>query len=62
MTKKLKQKFKHLEDKKRFQGEKKSFYIIFKELSVAKNGIRPASAPINVIYLFVCTSYLLHFH
>ena len=44
MTKKSRQKFKYLENKKSFYGEIKVFFIIFKELSVAKNCFRRESA------------------
>ena len=47
MTKTSKQKFKYLENEKRFQGETKVFFIRFKELSVAKNCLRPESAPLK---------------
>ena len=46
MTKKSRQKHKYLENEKSFLGEIKSFFIIFKGLSVAKNCLRPESAPI----------------
>ena len=47
MTKKLRQKFKYIENKKSFWGEIKAFFIIFKELSIAKNCLRPESAPLK---------------
>ena len=47
MTKKSRQKLKYLENGKSFQVEKKAFFIIFKELSVAKNCFRPESAPLS---------------
>ena len=47
MTKKSRQKLKYLENGKSFQGEIKAFFIIFKGLSVAKNCLRPESAPLN---------------
>ena len=34
MTKKSKQKFKHLENRKSFQDEKKAFFIIYEGLSL----------------------------
>ena len=46
MTKKSRQKHKYLENEKSFLGEIKSFFIIFKGLSVAKNCLRPESAPL----------------
>ena len=45
LTKKSRQKFKYLENKKSFKDEKKSFFINFKELSVAKNCLRSENAP-----------------
>ena len=45
MTKKSKQKLKYLQNENSLLGEIKSFFIIFKGLSVAKNRLRPASAP-----------------
>ena len=38
-----------LEQKKCFWGEIKNIFIIFKELSVAKNYLRPKSAPLIMI-------------
>ena len=40
MAKKWRQKFKYLENEKSFSGEIKSFFIMFKGLSVAKNCLR----------------------
>ena len=52
MTEKSRQKFKYLENKKSFQGEIKStFLIIFKGLSVGKSCLRPESAPLMVFSL-----------
>ena len=48
MTKKSRQKLKNLENGKSFWGEIKSFFIIFKELSVAKSCLRPYSAPLGL--------------
>ena len=46
MTKKSRQKLKYLENGKSFLGEiKKAFFIIFNGFSVAKNYLRPESAP-----------------
>ena len=47
MTKKTRQKLKYLKNEKSFRDEKKAFFIIFKELSVAKNCLRPESVPLN---------------
>ena len=47
MTKKSRQKFKYLKNKKSFYGEIKSIFHNFKGLSVAKNCIRPESAHLN---------------
>ena len=47
MTTKSRQKLKYLEDEKTFRGEIVTFFIIFKGLSVAKNHIRPSSAPLS---------------
>ena len=44
MTKNAKQKLKYLKNEKSFPVEKKTFFIIFKGLSVAKNYLRPESA------------------
>ena len=46
MTKTLRQKNKYFENKKSFQGEIKSIFIIFKGLSIAKNCLRPENAPL----------------
>ena len=48
MTKTSKQNIKYLENKKSFQGEIKKKIIIFKRLSVAKNCLRPESAPLMI--------------
>ena len=45
MTKKSKQKFEYLENKNRFQVEKKAFFIVFEGLSVSKSCLRHESAP-----------------
>ena len=47
MTKKSRQKYKYFENKKSFYVEYKPFFIIFNKLSVAKNCLRPESAPSN---------------
>ena len=46
MTEKSRKKLEYLENKKSFQGEIKAFFIIFKGFSVAKNCLRPYSAPL----------------
>ena len=50
MNKKSWQKLKYLENEKGFWVEKKHFFIIFKGLSVAKNCLKPESAPLNAIF------------
>ena len=47
MTEKSSQKFKYLENEKSFWGEIKS---IFQGLSIAKNCLRPESAPLSPFY------------
>ena len=47
MTEKSRQKFKYLENKKSFKEEIKSIFIVFKRFSVAKNCLRPESAPLK---------------
>ena len=47
MTKKTRQKLKYLENEKRIWGK-----IIFKELSVAKNCLKPESAPLTQNFYF----------
>ena len=47
MTKNTRQKLKYLDKKKSFWGELKTFFIIFKGLSVAKNRLKPESAPLK---------------
>ena len=48
MTKNPRQKLKHLESEKSFSDEiKKIFFIIFKELSFARNFLRPESKPLK---------------
>ena len=49
MTKNSRQKFKSLENKKRFQREMKSTFHHFKGSSVAKFCFRPESAPLKEI-------------
>ena len=46
MTKKSIQKLKYLENEKSFYDKKKKF-ILFKELSVTKNCLRPESTPLS---------------
>ena len=46
MTKKSRQKLKYLENEKSFWDEIKTFLIIFKGLSDAKNCLRPESSPL----------------
>ena len=50
MTGKLRQKFKYLENEKRFPGQRKSFFISFKGLLVAKSCLRFESASNNFIW------------
>ena len=45
MGKKSRQKFKYLENEKSFQDEIKTFFFNFEGLSVAKNCLRPETAP-----------------
>ena len=52
MTKKLRQKLKYLENENSIWGEIKAFFIILKGLSVAKNCLRPESAPLTFIRSF----------
>ena len=47
MTKKWRLKFKYLENKSSFKVKWKVYFIIFKELSVPKNCLRPESAPLK---------------
>ena len=47
ITKKSIQKFKYLEKENSFLGEIKSIFVIFKGLLVAKNCLRPKSAPLT---------------
>ena len=47
------QNLKILRTKKRFLGEIKGIFIIFKELTVATNCLRPKSAPLNYTFLIV---------
>ena len=49
MIKEPKQKSEHLENKKSFRGEIKSIFPNFKELPVAKNCLRPESAPLKTL-------------
>ena len=51
MTKRSRKKLKYLENEKCFRSEIKAFFIIFKELSVAKNFLRPESAPLMLRFL-----------
>ena len=59
MTKKSTQKLKYLANKKAFEVTQKAFFIIFKELSVAKNCLRPESVPLNENQLLVKLNRLL---
>ena len=60
MTKKSRQKFKHLENENSFEGEIKSVFI--KGLSVAQNCLRPESAPLTLTRLSaINSSYLIRF-
>ena len=52
MTKMSRQKHKYLENEKSFWVEIKAFFIIFKELSVAKNSFRPESTPLIIVTIF----------
>ena len=45
-NKKLTQKFKYLQNENNFLGEIKSIFVIFKELSFAKNYLRPERGPL----------------
>ena len=51
MTKKLREKFKYLENKKSFYKKQQTFLIIFKGFSVAKYCLRPESVPLIALYL-----------
>ena len=51
MTKKSRQNFRYLEKEKSF-SKVKSFFIIFKGLPVAKNCLRPKSAPLRLPSFF----------
>ena len=53
MTKKSRQKLKYLEKKNSCWGEKKTFFIIFKWLSIVKNCLRPESVPLSY-FCFLC--------
>ena len=48
MTKKSRQKLKYLENEKSIGMKQKAFFINFKGLSVAKNCLRPESAPLSM--------------
>ena len=56
MIKKSRQKLKYIENEKSFRGEIKSIFTIFKGLSVAKNCIRPDSAPLSRRSIILTTS------
>ena len=58
MTKKSRQ-LKYLENEKSFLGETKTFFIIFKGLSVAKNYLRPESAPLNNLQRYLMSLDLI---
>ena len=51
MTEKSRQKFKYAENEKRFSGEIKTTFIIFKGLSVAKNYLRPEIASLRLWHM-----------
>ena len=53
MNKKLRPKFKYLENEKRLKVKRKAFFIIFKKLSVPKNCLRPESASVTCFALKV---------
>ena len=61
MTKMSRQKLKYLENEKNFWSEIKSIFHHFKGLSVAKNLIKPESAPLNfngrVAHLASCNGF-----
>ena len=47
MSKNSRQKFEYLENKKTFKVKQKAFFINFKELSVARNSLRPETVPLT---------------
>ena len=51
MTRKSRQKFEHLENKKSFQGEIIFNFVIFKGLSFVKNCLVPECVPLNKNFL-----------
>ena len=51
MTKKSRKNINILRTKRAFEVKYKAFFIIFKELLVAKNCLRPESAPFNDVFL-----------
>ena len=53
MTKKSRQKLKYLENEKSFWGDTKRIFVIFKELSVVKNCLRPESATLKPVAFLV---------
>ena len=53
MNEKSRQKFKYLEKRKGLKVKQKAFFIIFVVLSVAKNCLRPESAPFNAFLVNV---------
>ena len=59
MTKKSRQKFKYLENKKTFLDEIKSIFLQFQRLSVAKNCLRPETAPITILAIKRLLWYIL---
>ena len=59
VTKKSRQKFRYHENEKRFYGEIKAFFIVFKGLSVAKIYLRPVSAPLTLKQIFLESGNLL---
>ena len=52
MSKKSRQKLIYLEIEKRFYSEIKSFFIIFKELPIAKYCLRLETAPLKYLATF----------
>ena len=52
MTKKSRQKFKYIENEKSFWGGIKAFSVILKRLWIAKNCLRPGSAPLNHLLVY----------
>ena len=59
MTKRSRQKLKYVENGMSFWGEIKTFFIIFKAASAAKNYLRPESAPLKIHQRSITESFLL---